>query len=274
MKDRNFKTEQYKLWFYDLEGTAKLLSEKSAAGYHLQSVDTDSGRFTYKRGEAENYHYEINVNGDTKNLAVFTDAYEEVCRATGLVFYRKTEDSSAGTSVEKRSFKKDDTASEEKYLSEKAKEGYTLLRCSMSEYVFEMQGKSDITYKIDYRENIENPLEYIDEFRRGGFEYLCGCDSYHYFYSENGERFDIELFEGSQSRMEKNKNREFESILWTAVMGIIFAAVKIIFDYSKYLDAVLPEALQTLSKSLVMDAAALIVCIAFLIWTAVKRKNG
>ena len=273
MRDRTLKVEQYKLWFYDLNGTAQLLSEKSAMGYHLQSVDVDSGKFTYKRGEAENYYYEIVVNSDTKNLAVYTDAYEKVCEATGLTFYRKKEDAKEGIITEKHSFKTKEISEEEQYLSEKAKEGYVLLRCSKPEYVFEMCGESDITYKIDYCEDVENPEEYINKFKQAGFEYLWGYNGDHYCYSENGKDIKSDIFDNVNQHIEKKKSNEFESIIWVAVIGIICSVIKIFLDYRKYINAVAADVLQTVSKSLIMDALAVAVCVAFLIWVFIKRKK-
>lgn len=276
MKDRSVKTEQYKLWFYDLEGTAQLLGEKSLAGWHLSSVDVDSGRFTYKRGEPVNFFYEIVVNGGTKNLAVYTDAFEKVCEATGLTFYRKKEDAKEGYSTETHSFNSGSVADEEEYLAQKANDGYVLLRCARPEYTFAMCEKSDIKYKIDYREQIDNPEEYIKKYEQAGFEYLWGYNGYHYFCTENAENSDDTVFDETEidESLKKKKNREFESIFWVALVGMLAAFIKAAVDFKNYSSATAQDIIQSLSKSMVMDIAAAAVCLVFLLWVIIKRRRG
>ncbi|MCR4925109.1 MAG: DUF2812 domain-containing protein [Clostridiales bacterium] len=277
MKSRSQKTEQYKLWFYDLEGTAALLNEKSENGWHLAEVDVDSGKFTYKKGESKNYFYVIEVNGSSYDFSIYSGAFEKVCEDSGLAFYRIEEEAKEALVTEKQKFKENETQAEEDYLNEKAKEGLVLLRCSRPEYTFVMCESSDIKYKIDYCEETENPEEYINKFSQAGFEYVCGYNGYHYFCTENARGSDESVFdsENINQKISENKSKEFESILWVAVIGGLLSLIKFIFNFKEYLSAVSQELLQKYSRSIVMDLAALLVSVVAFCWVLIirKRKN-
>lgn len=269
MKNRSIKIEKYRMWFSDLKGTAALFKEKSCEGWHVCEMEVETGKFTYKKQEPKNYSYLISVNGECEDFSIYDEdsGYEKIAEDAGLAVFRREEDGEKAHESVKKSFSS--IEEEEKWLSEQAAEGCYLLRCQRPEYVFMMCENTECKFKADYAPEVKNKEEYLEKFKNAGWQYVCGGDGYHYFASESGKKSNEEVFDTQESnkQVSESKRGQYISFLAMSLFGGALALLKMFFDYKRYSGG---ADMGETGKSLIMDIAALVICLCIAAYGLVK----
>lgn len=234
------KIEKRPMWFSDMQGTTDILADNSRDGWHLSELDLVKGIFTYRKGKANDCCYYFQTSDSKENLTVYTDeSFQKVIDKNGVVLWKRTEPDPACLDNIQMTFRGDTTGLKEaQWLTEQAAQGRMLLRCTRPEYTFTLCEPQNITYRIVYKEDIENQTSFLAPITSAGWEYVWGNNGYHYFCAPADSETDESVFD-IQSTSEGillRKERAFGAFTAFAVGLFVFAIVITCLNLNKYIN--------------------------------------
>jgi len=126
---------------------------------------------------------------------------------------------------------------EEIWLSEKAAEGWRLLRCEGDRYKFEKDDPRNVKYCLDYMDNSQDLDNYKKIFEDDGWEYTGHFRGWRYFRKEYKDGEILEIFTDKDSK----KHKYYRVLTASTIKFLLFLPVYYFIVISGFID--LPEIL-------------------------------
>lgn len=216
------------------------ITKQARDGYIFTSI-SPLGVITFVKGEPSEHIYRLENASLSKDLQLYdAEKYEEIFRSKSYVVFRSKRPAVKDALEEMASFEAWEYELQTSWLSQKTSEGFYLTRKKGDTYYFAKDKPDEYTYRIDFQ-IIKDPADYLNAFKKDGWEYVCSSKNDHYF-RRQGYYVEKQSVKPQVKELKKKIRFRWFIILWLFLM-LVAGGAFIALGYFAKPDEVLKKVL-------------------------------